>query len=301
MSTTPFTEIRFSAEDGLQLYARDYGGRAARTSGALPVVCLPGLTRNARDFHALATMLSSRLERPRRVVAFDYRGRGGSARDRNRANYSVPIETRDLATGLTVLGLDHAGFIGTSRGGLLTMALSASRPGAIRAVVLNDVGPVLEGEGLALIRSTLARMPRPKDRDEAVALHKLAYEAAFPALKPADWARMALALYREERGRLVADFDPAIASALSAIDFSRPLPSAWPLFDGLKGVPLLAIRGEHSKLLSPETLKAMKERHPDCAAITVKGQGHAPLLETGDLPARIEAFLRRAEGAKRAR
>jgi pimeloyl-ACP methyl ester carboxylesterase len=295
----PFTEVRFAAEDGLELSARDYGGRAARESGALPVVCLPGLTRNARDFHALATILSSRLERPRRVVAFDYRGRGGSCRDRNRANYSVPVETRDLATGLTVLGLEHAGFIGTSRGGLLIMALSASRPGAIRAVVLNDFGPVLEGEGLAQIRSALSRMPRPKDRDEAIALQKLAQEAAFPALKPADWSRMALANYREQRGRLVADYDPAIARALSAIDFSRPLPASWGLFDGLRGVPLLAIRGENSKLLSPETLKAMKERHPDCATITVKGQGHAPLLETGDLPARIEAFLRRAEARKR--
>ncbi len=294
-----FEEIRFAAEDGLELYARDYGGRAARAGDVLPLVCLPGLTRNGRDFHALATLLSARLERPRRVVTLDYRGRGGSARDRNARNYALPVETRDVMAGLTVLGIDHAAFLGTSRGGLILMQLAASRAPAVRAAILNDVGPVLEGEGLALMRSALTRMPRPKDWDEAVALQKLAHASAFPALRDADWTRMAHAIYREEKKKLVADHDPAIVAALTAIDFSVPLPSLWPLFDGLRRVPLMVLRGENSKLLSAETLKEMKARHPDCVAITVKGQGHAPLPETGDLPARIEAFLRRAEARRR--
>ncbi len=294
-----FREIRFSAEDGLQLYARDYGGPEARRSGALPLVCLPGLTRNARDFHALALILSQRGDRPRRVVAFDYRGRGQSARDRRSANYSVAAETHDVATGLTVLGLDHAGFLGTSRGGLIVMALATSRAGAIRAAILNDVGPVIEPEGLAQIRSVLSRMPRPRNWDEAVALQKLAYEAEFPFLTENDWIRIVHAVYREDRRGLIPDFDPAIARALAAVDLSSPLPAAWPAFAGLGRVPLMVLRGEHSKLLSTETLAAMKQRHPNCVTVTIKGQGHAPLPETGDLPARIEAFLRRAEGRKR--
>lgn len=287
-----FADFHYSAQDGLKLHARVYGGADAER---MPVVCLPGLTRNARDFHDLAVALSRDAQAPRRVVAFDYRGRGGSQRDRNWQNYAVPVEAGDVVAGMTALGIEKAAFIGTSRGGLIVFALAAMRPAALGAVVLNDVGPVLEGVGLAHIAGYLKRSPKPRNFADAVEIQRTANAEDFPALGDKDWERMARAIYREEKGRPVSDFDPAIAKTLSEIDLNKPLPAAWPQFEGLKAVPMMAIRGENSRLLSRETLREMEKRHPDIETVTVQGQGHAPLLETADLPRKIAAFLDRVD------
>lgn len=290
MADQDFRDIHYSAQDGLRLHARLYG----ETIGGLPVVCLPGLTRNARDFHALALALSHHARRPRRVIAFDYRGRGLSAYDNDWRRYDVAIEAADIAAGLAVLGIEHAAFVGTSRGGLIVMALAGIRPALLKAAVLNDVGPVVEGAGLAHIRSYLTAAPRPATLAEAIEIHKAVHGDAFPALSPEDWSRFTEALYRIRKGRLVADFDPKLVKVLTAIDLDRPLAAAWPLFAGLGKVPLMAIRGANSRLLSAETLAEMSARHPAMEAVTVEGQGHAPLLETGGLPERIAAFIDRA-------
>ncbi|WP_163271625.1 alpha/beta fold hydrolase [Chelativorans alearense] len=290
-----FSDFFYTSSDGLRLHARVYG---KSRDGRLPVVCLPGLTRNAGDFHALALLLAGDEKTPRQVIAFDYRGRGRSAYDRAWRNYNIATEAADISAGLTVLGVEHAAFIGTSRGGLIIMALAAMRPAALGAVVLNDIGPVIEGAGLAHIRSYLENAPKPQSIEEAVRLQKAAHGQAFSGLSKADWERQTRALYRIEDGRLTADFDPRLVKTLRTIDLSLPLPANWPQFEGLGGVPLLAIRGANSALLSAETLAEMARRHPRLDSITVEGQGHAPLLETGDLPRRIGAFLTRAERAR---
>jgi pimeloyl-ACP methyl ester carboxylesterase len=287
-----FSERWYSAPDGLRLYARVYG---EEIEGPLPVVCLAGLTRNCRDFHQLALHLSQHAGRPRKVVCFDYRGRGKSAYDRNWKNYDILVETGDVIAGLTALGIAHGAFIGTSRGGLIIHALAALRPAALKAVVLNDVGPVVEGAGLAQIRARLERAPRPRTFDEALALQKAAGAHAFPALRDEDWERMVRAFYRNENGRPVADFDPALLKTLKSIDFNKPLPVFWPQFLGLGAIPLLAIRGENSALLSAQTLSEMASRHSRIQTVTVPGQGHAPLLETAGLPERIRVFLEKAD------
>lgn len=292
-SDSAFRSLFYSAQDGLRLHARIYGEENA---GAAPVICLPGLTRNARDFHELALHLSRRANRPRMVVAFDYRGRGLSAYDPDWKNYDILVETGDVLAGLTALGIAHGVFIGTSRGGLIIMAIAAMRPALLKAVVLNDVGPVVEGAGLAHIRSYLERAPKPATLAEAVAISRAAHGQAFSALTDSDWKRMVRSIYREDKGKLVADFDPALLNAVTSIDLKQPLPVLWPQFMGLTAVPLLAIRGENSKLLSAETLAEMARRHPNCETVTVAGQGHAPLLETAGLPERIERFL---EGIER--
>ena len=291
--TAPFTDFFYSAPDGLELHARVYDAGAA--GDALPVVCLPGLTRNARDFHGLALHLSAGAARRRKVVAFDYRGRGLSAHDRDWRNYDVPVEAGDVIAGLAALGIGHAAFIGTSRGGLIVFALTAMRPALLKAVVLNDIGPAVEGAGLAQIRAYLERAPRPRDMAEAAALQKAVQGAAFTALTDADWQRMAGAFYTGKDGKVAADFDPALLKTLKGIDLSKPLPQAWPQFLALRGVPLLAIRGENSSLLSADTLREMANRHPDMRSVTVAGQGHAPLLETAGLPEKIAAFLDTAD------
>ncbi|NGO53949.1 alpha/beta fold hydrolase [Allomesorhizobium camelthorni] len=292
MADEGFSDHYHSSTDGLKLHARIYGDGA---NGALPVVCLPGLTRNARDFHELALHLSRDAKTPRNVVAFDYRGRGGSAYDKEWQNYNIGVEAGDIVAGLITLGIEHAAFIGTSRGGLIIHVLAATRPGALKAVVLNDIGPVVEGEGFAHIRAYLERAPKPASFAEAVAFQRSVHGQAFSALTDRDWQRMVRALYRDEGGKPVADFDPALLKTVAGLDLSQPLPALWAQFQGLTGVPMLAIRGENSKLLSARTLEEMARRHPSIETITVEGQGHAPMLETGPLPARIEAFLDRAD------
>jgi len=293
MSSNPdFSDFFYTAPDGLRLHARVYGEANA---GGWPVVCLPGLTRNARDFHELALHLSQRTDNRRKVVAFDYRGRGQSAYDPDIGHYNVGVEAGDILAGLAALGIVEAAFIGTSRGGLIIHVLGAMQPAVLKAIVLNDIGPVIEAEGLAHIGSYLERTPKPKTFAEAVAAQRGTHGGDFPALAAADWERMVQALYRETDSGLVPDFDPKLVDTLAGVDFTRPLADLWPQFEALVIVPLLAIRGAKSKLLSAATLEEMQRRHPNVEAITVEGQGHGPFLDTGELPHAIAAFLDRAE------
>ena len=290
-----FSDLFYSAPDGLKLHARVYG---EETTDGSPVVCLPGLSRNARDFHDLAIHLSQRPERPRMVAVFDYRGRGLSAYDRNWKNYNVVVEADDVAAGLIAAGIRKGHFIGTSRGGLIIHRLGAIRPTVLKSVVLNDIGPVVEGEGLAQIRSYLEQSPKPSDMAEAVAIQRAAHGTAFPALSEADWQRFADAIYRDEKGRPVADFDPALLKVVQGFDLDKPIPDIWYLFEALRGFPMLVIRGANSRLLSAATLAEMAHRHPNCRTVTVEGQGHPPLLETGDLRRTIAEFFDRAEAGE---
>jgi len=180
--------------------------------------------------------------------------------------------------------------------GIVTMMLAGSRPGAIAAAIFNDTGPVIEGEGLARIRQQLRKMNRPRDMDEAIELQKQALGHQFPALDDAAWRRHTSAIYREEKGRLAPDHDPKLLKTLEAINFSRPLPTFWPQYRGLDQVPLMILRGATSDVLSAQSIREMQADRPARTEIlTVAGQGHPPLLETGDLPQRIAGFLARAD------
>ena len=287
-----FSDFFYTSHDGLRLHARIYGGAI---SAGWPVVCLPGLTRNARDFHELALHLSSGAPQPRKVIAFDYRGRGQSDYDPDSGHYNVGVEAGDVLAGLSALGIEQATFIGTSRGGLIIHVLGALKPAALRAVVLNDIGPVIEREGLIHISSYLDRAPKPRTFAEAVDAQRRVHGADFPMLADADWARMVAAICRETEAGWLPDFDPALVETLAGVDLSKPLPDLWPQFDALAAIPLLAIHGANSKLLSVATLGEMHRRHPGMESIIVEGQGHAPFLETGDLPEKIAAFLDRVE------
>ena len=293
MTTTDgFSDFFYAAQDGLRLHARVYG---EPREGRLTAVCLPGLTRNARDFHDLALSLSAEGAAPRRVVAFDYRGRGLSAHDADWKKYDAKVEAQDVIDGLAALGIGHAAFIGTSRGGVLIHLLAAMRPDLVKAAVLNDVGPAIEVGGLVQIRSHLADAPKPKTFAEAAAAARAVQGAAFSALTDADWERVIRATHRDEGGVPVPDYDPALLNTLAGLDPEKPLPALWTLFAALAKVPVLTIRGANSTLFSAATLAEMAARHPDFKAVTVDGQGHAPLLETGELPSVIAAFLAEAD------
>ncbi|ATN33696.1 alpha/beta hydrolase [Rhizobium sp. ACO-34A] len=273
--------------DGLKLYSRVYGAE----HGGLPVVCLPGLSRNSRDFHQLALLLSSRSPTPLRVITIDSRGRGLSDKDEKKERYTIPTEAQDAIAVLDHFGLERALFIGTSRGGLILHILAATHPERLAGVVLNDIGPVIETEGLKQIQDYLGRERRPENFDDAAAILKETHGPSFPALSEADWRDMADAIYREIDGKLVADFDPAIAEQFRAADLSQAIPDLWAQFDLFRSLPLMAIRGENSRLLSKQTAEAMAERHPDMRLLTAPGQGHAPILHLGGIPAELHTFL----------
>lgn len=286
-----FQERFYTSFDGLTLYARDYRPGEAASEGRLPVVCLPGLTRNTRDFHPLALLLSRDTTAARRVIALDSRGRGNSAWDENKANYNLAVEASDVVTACAALGVERAIFIGTSRGGLILHLIAATRPDLLEAIILNDIGPVVEAEGLARIRDYLNSGRRPEHWDAAADIVKENHGASFTALGEEDWREMALALYRDVGGRPVADFDPAIAEALKSVDLSQPLPDLWEQFDSLCRFPLMLIRGENTSLLSKETADEMARRHPSLILHTAGGQGHAPVLHHRGIPTAIRAFL----------
>ncbi len=292
--TSDFSDFFYDSADGLRLHARIYGEAG---SSRLPVICLPGLTRNARDFHRLAIFLSAHPVMPRQAIAFDYRGRGLSEYDPNWQNYTVGTELADVLAGIAALGIDRALFIGTSRGGLITQVMAAIRPAFIAAAVLNDIGPVIEREGLDDIRRYLAPRAPVSSLEEAIERQKAVHAAAFPALADEDWKIMVEAIYRIDGGRPVPDYDPELLRTLTSADPEQPLPQLWPEFEALARKPVLVIRGENSTLLASKTLDEMKKRGPVVETVTIAGQGHAPFLELGTLPDRIVSFFERTENA----
>lgn len=293
-----FASQFYAARDGLKLHARDYG---PQTGHALPVVCLPGYARTSADFHELALALANDAKTPRRVLALDYRGRGRSDYDPNWRNYDIMIELDDLIQVLAASGVHEAVFIGTSRGGLLTMALAAARPTLIRGVVLNDVGPVIDARGLLRIRGYIGKLPEPRSFAEGAEILQCMSDSQFTALGPDDWDQVAQRTWKETAdGRLVSDYDPNLMKTLELLDLEAPLPVLWQYFLGLANVPVLALRGANSDLLAPETLAEMARRHPSCETYEVPGQGHAPLLGSRQMITRISKLIARAEKARTA-
>ena len=289
--TEPYLEHHIPSPDELTLYARDYGREAPGAGDRLPVVCLAGLTRNSRDFHPLAVMLSTDKEAPRRVITIDTRGRGGSSWDSDPSRYTVPHEAGDVLTVLAALGVARAAFIGTSRGGLILHVLAAVQPELLGAVILNDVGPAIGMEGLRHIQSYLGRRPHFDSLAEAAEALKRVHGPAFPMLSQADWLEFAEATLKKTEIGYEPDHDPAIAAGMAALDLSQPLPELWEQFDLFAAHPLMTIRGENSVLLTPEILGRMQARSPQMQTLIVADQGHAPLLHIGGTPAAIKAFL----------
>jgi pimeloyl-ACP methyl ester carboxylesterase len=293
LSMQAWTDIRFSARDGLRLYARHYPAAVAR--GRRPALCLAGLTRNSRDFHDLALALMAERD----VYALDSRGRGNSQHDPNWENYSLLVELNDALDFMTMKGLHDAAVIGTSRGGLAAMMMAVLRPCAMGAVVLNDIGPVLQREGLTRIVAYVGRIPLPADWTEAARLAREMNERQFPAVTDAQWAECARAWFNEENGLPAPGYDPGIARAFSVMD--GPVPELWAQFGALAHVPVLALRGENSDLLSAETFAEMGARHPRLTGLTVPGQGHAPLLKDADTIGAVAEFLARTDDEVRAK
>jgi pimeloyl-ACP methyl ester carboxylesterase len=289
MAAAAYGEHIYAAEDGLGLYYRDYPGPK---NAATPVLCIPGLTRNSRDFDFIARHIAQ----IRRVLTVDLRGRGQSGYDPDPAHYAVPVETADVTRLLSLLGLTKAIVLGTSRGGVIAMTMAAWSPGIVAGAILNDMGAQLEAHGLERIYSAMRAPPDYASWPEAAAGLKRINLALFPDVGDARWDEFAHALYRERNGRIVGDYDPAFPKAILDGRGTNPRDEKgsadlWKWFDALAGVPALLLRGANSELLSEKTVEAMRAAKPDLATVTVRNRGHVPFLDEPEAVAAIDTFL----------
>lgn len=289
-----FRDVYCQSADGLKLHAKVIG---PDNSTALPVLCLPGLTRTTDDFDDIARAIADNPAAPRKVVAVDYRGRGLSDYDPDPAKYAVPVELGDVLTIAASLGISRAILLGTSRGGLISMALAAAQPQLLAGVILNDIGPALEIGGLMKIKGYIANPPPRQTWDEAARGLKELFRSVFPSLSDAEWMAWARRAFREKAGGgLERTYDLKLAHTLDGLDPANPLPQVWELFDKLAGVPLMLVHGGLSDLLLLQGVQDMIARRPDIELVTVADQGHAPLLADKPTMDRIVAFCARCDG-----
>jgi len=285
-----FHDFYFTSQEGLRLYARDYGSRASKKT---PILCLPGLTRNSKDFAALAEHLST----DRRVLCPDFRGRGKSDYAPGWTDYTPIAEMRDTFDLMAAAGIEHAILIGTSRGGVVAMNMGAHRPTAIKAVVMNDVGPEVDMAGITRIIGYAGKMEAPPNWDEAATALRQMNDRYFPNMPGEKWHAFAHMTFKDEEGCPAMDYDPAIGVGLrrAAKLLRGNIPTMWKEFNTLTNIPLLLVRGENSDLLSKKTVEKMQSAHPTMELVTAKDRGHAPFLDEPEVITAIDGFLSRLE------
>jgi pimeloyl-ACP methyl ester carboxylesterase len=277
-----YRNCSFLVRDGLTLHYRDYPG----DSGKPPILCLHGLTRNSRDFADFAERHSPDF----RVLALDFRGRGGSNYDPLPMRYNPLTYASDVIELLDQLGVAKAVFVGTSLGGLVTMTMAAIAKQRIAAAILNDVGPDIDASGIERILSYVGKDRRFKSWDEAADAIAGNNKGSFDRYSHADWVRMAKRNCREQNGEIRFDYDMAIAEPFKTTG-PTPHVDLWPLFAALGEKPLLVIRGEKSDLLTAATTDKMKQIVPGVKIATVERVGHAPELNEPEALAAIDEFL----------
>ncbi|WP_170430116.1 alpha/beta fold hydrolase [Ruegeria arenilitoris] len=257
----------FTTSDDRRLYYTD-------TGSGIPVLCLAGLTRNSRDFSFLAPHITDL-----RMITMDYRGRGQSEFDPDFMNYNVLRESHDAIELLDHLGLDRVAVLGTSRGGLIAMALAASHPERLSAVVLTDVGPVIETSGMAKIMEYVGRQPVAKTYDEAAQTLQQVMEPQFPGVPLSRWRQQAEVQYEQTEDGLALRYDPALRKALLDQAAAGAIPDMWMFFEALRDIPTGVIRGVNSDVLGKDTLTEMHKRHPGLISVEVPDRGHVPFLD----------------------
>ena len=280
-----FAENFYRSRDGLQLYYRDYAGDASKA----PVLCLHGLTRNSRDFAALAEHIAP----ARRVIVPDQRGRGRSQYDTHWLNYHPGTYVDDMLTLLGELSVARLVVVGTSLGGLMAILMAAMRPQLLAGVVLNDIGPEVDPAGVARIQSYAGRLPQVRNWDDAAAQMKMTFGLALPEYSEQQWRAFARQSFDEGEGgvpRLAAD--PKIGDAVRSIPVPPGAAQAmWLALGRLRDIPALALRGAHSDLLSAATFERMGTEVPSMVTVTVSNRGHAPQLDEPDSLRAIDALL----------
>lgn len=286
----PFEDRHFNSADGIRLHYREYAGP---TDGP-PILCLPGLTRNARDFEPLAEAVAGDW----RVLALSFRGRGESGHDPDPANYRPATYVRDVLKLLDQLGIADAVFVGTSLGGLVTMLLAASDEERVAGALINDVGPEVDPAGIERIRGYVGKPQRWSDWAAAAEAIGTAQADVYPNWRSTEWERYVRRLCREEdAGGIVLDYDMAIAQPFADNNDSTQ-PNLWPLLPALAGKPVTILRGGQSDLFSAAVAERMVRELGDSAElVTIPEVGHAPSF---DEPESIDALRRLLERVRAA-
>lgn len=266
---------RFTAADGTDLFFSDEGT-------GLPILCLSGLTRTAADFDYVAAHLPGI-----RLIRLDYRGRGQSDWA-DPATYTVPQEAKDAIALLDHLGLKQAAILGSSRGGLIAMWLAATAKDRLLGVALNDIGPEISVAGLEVIKSYIGRNPPQNTWDQA-AVARAKQMPGFAGVPHSRWLEEVKHQYNQTDTGLVIRYDPRLRDAFLT---ANPTPDLWPLFEALKDLPLVLIRGANSDLLSVETADDMRRRRPDMAFAQVPDRGHIPFLDEAESLTVLRQWLR---------
>lgn len=282
-----YEERRWTSDDGLSLYYRDYAGPEGYAGP--PVLCLHGLTRNSRDFAGLAEHLAA----TRRVIVPDMRGRGQSDYAPDPATYNPLQYVADVEKLLAEQGIERFIAVGTSMGGLMTMVMAPAKPGRIAAVVMNDVGPEIDPAGIARIAGYVGQGRSFPTWVHAARAMAEVHSSSFPDYDLERWLDMAKRTFVvSQNGRITFDYDMAIAEPFKTAGNAAP-PNLWLAYEALRNVPMLLVRGELSDLLTPDTVKQMGVRNPAMSAVTVPRVGHAPTLDEPEARVAIDALLAR--------
>ena len=278
-----YVERYVESADGLRLFCRDYSG----PSGAPPVLCLHGLTRNGRDFSSLA----ARISEQRRVICPDLRGRGKSDYDPDWRNYHPGKYAEDLWRLLDALAIEKAVAVGTSLGGWMAMVLNHQQPGRIAAAVLNDIGPEADPAGIARIMASAGRLERVDTLEQAMEQARSVYSIAYPDWNDEQWRVYTESTYRQlDDGFFDLNFDRNIGHAAREGVAGLEI-DPWAMFDDLAGVPTLLVHGALSDILTGPIIERMRQRKPDLQVVTVGNRGHAPLLDEQEATNAIKTFL----------
>lgn len=274
---------QFRSDDGLTLAYDD-------TGTGHPLLCLAGLTRNMEDFAPVA----ERFAGCARVIRLDSRGRGRSDHDPDWRNYTIVREGQDALALLDHLGIASASILGTSRGGLIAMWLAVAHPERVRGIILNDIGPVIEPDGLAAIMDYLGRRPAYATIAEAARALPAAMAPGFRNVPAETWRAHAERLWTETPEGLEIRYDAHLRDAVLEQSATGSLPDPWTLFDGLGDIPLGLVRGANSDLLSAATAAEMRRRRPDMLFAEIPDRGHVPFLDEPEAVRLIETYLERA-------
>ena len=283
-----WTDRYWNSADGVKLHYRDHDGNRDRP----PILCIPGLTRNARDFAPVA----DRFAGDWRVISIDLRGRGLSAFDPDPANYKPMVYVADILKMLDQLGIADAVFVGTSLGGICTMALALGDRERIAGALLNDVGPVIDPAGIDRIGTYVGKEVRFSSFDDAVDQMAARNHDIYPDYDCGEWERFVHRLVREDGGELRFDYDMAIAGNFES---AASAPDVWPLYHALDGRPVTILRGELSDLLSAEVADRMARELDDVELVTVPRVGHAPSFDEPESLAALDRLLDRVLEAQK--
>lgn len=284
--------VHVKAADGTELFVDD---RGPIDSAATPVLCLPGLTRNSRDFEPVFRLLDAE----RRIIAVDLRGRGRSGRADVRS-YVPAVELQDVLRILDHLKVDRVALIGTSRGGLVGMLMANLAKHRLAGLLLNDIGPRLEPAGLARIADHVGRSVRHASWDDAAAA-LAASAVGFSGVPHSGWMSAARRLYAEDGGFIVHTHDLALAQSLPTAETIAAglVPELWQMVPALAGLPLAVLRGAGSDLLSDTTCMRLKRALPDTAYTIVPQRGHVPFLDETESADAIRRWLARVDESEK--